>query len=327
MSLTEPESIRSDRGKRIVRLKRERTLDLFLKRGEFWREVQIVRREWGIDVKQTMPPERDWRLPPGYGGATWPVLASAGARWDDEIEGLIGRVIPPEVPGWLKYTWHEFLDACAFYDPPETHLLEFANIGGPEPMDVKHPGPVKWPPASNEELEELLSGGKLKMEAPPVEKVADADEAVNNERWLYGEVLDRLVNRLEPQGIDLWKLVREVWANSDDLREEYWRRWRENVPRLYIEVDGATTKKDAENARRLIQQALREKPSGGRPRVDDLVALQLALLYDRHNTRDADDKRFKEWTYEKLAKRFAAEGVKNARSAEEYVLRGRELLS
>lgn len=203
--------MRSDRGKRVIRFKRQKVLQLFLKRGEFWEEIQSIRRKWEINAKVAVPSGRWSRMPPGFKEASpWEPFA---VRWDDEISGLIRRVVPPEFPKQLTYIWHDFFDTCVLYDPPETQLLEFADVGGPRPMDVKHPAPVKWPPENDEELGALLSDEELKMVAPPVAKVIDADEAGRTERWRARALLDRVNERhLKPQGIDLWDLVTEVWG-------------------------------------------------------------------------------------------------------------------
>lgn len=91
-----------------------------------------------------------------------------------------------------------------------------------------------------------------------------------------------------------------------------------------IVVDGHTEKKDVVQAFLAIKAVLGGgRP--GRPPMDNLAALQCAVLYDDYNGVDPDDGRRRLWTYKKLAARFRGRGVKNERSAEEHVKRGREL--
>jgi hypothetical protein len=56
---------------------------------------------------------------------------------------------------------------------------------------------------------------------------------------------------------------------------------------------------------------------------DPLVAVQCAILYDRHN-QQLKDKRQRRWTYAKLGEEF---GLSSARVASDYVALGREILS
>lgn len=82
---------------------------------------------------------------------------------------------------------------------------------------------------------------------------------------------------------------------------------------------------DVVHAFRAIKAACDMRNPGGRPAIDELTAIQCAALYDDHNGTDPEDGRGRLWTYKKLAKKFQRLGVRNARSAEEHVKRGREL--
>jgi hypothetical protein len=92
-----------------------------------------------------------------------------------------------------------------------------------------------------------------------------------------------------------------------------------------IVVDEDTKEKDVVNAFRAIKAACDISNPGGRPRLDRLIALQCAVLYDDYNSTDPEDRRRRVWTYKKLADKFRQLGVKNARSAEEHVKYGRDL--
>jgi hypothetical protein len=56
---------------------------------------------------------------------------------------------------------------------------------------------------------------------------------------------------------------------------------------------------------------------------DPLVAIQCAILYNRHNQKDPEDGRRRTWTYERLAEEF---GLKSARAATAHVIVGRKIL-
>jgi hypothetical protein len=53
-----------------------------------------------------------------------------------------------------------------------------------------------------------------------------------------------------------------------------------------------------------------------------LIAVQCAVLYDRHNSEDSTDKRRRKWTYRRLAEEF---GLASARAARDFVNLGREI--
>lgn len=94
-----------------------------------------------------------------------------------------------------------------------------------------------------------------------------------------------------------------------------------------IVVDQHTKEEDMIHAFRAIKAASNFRNPGGKPPIDGLVAVQCAVLYDDHNGTDLADRRVRAWTYKKLADKFRGLGVKNERSAEEHVKRGRELRS
>ncbi len=97
--------------------------------------------------------------------------------------------------------------------------------------------------------------------------------------------------------------------------------------RPYIAVEPQHTKKDIERAFSMIATTQPERRKRGRPPLDELIAVQCALLHDKYNERDPADKRFWRWTYKNLHKEFEGYGVGDERSAEEHVKRGRELLT
>ena len=64
--------------------------------------------------------------------------------------------------------------------------------------------------------------------------------------------------------------------------------------------------------------------NGTKTRRASLVAVQCAVLHDRHNLREPEDRRRRRWNYTRLADRF---GLSSARVASDYVALGREILS
>lgn len=105
------------------------------------------------------------------------------------------------------------------------------------------------------------------------------------------------------------------------VRSEY--HPRTGIQKYYIEVDPWTTEGDVRRGFSLIRQVQPRRQEGDASTRDPLVAIQCAILYDRHNARDPEDRRRKKWTEEKLAEKF---GLSSARAAKEYIKKGRELL-
>lgn len=243
-------------------------------------------------------------------------------RWDTDLYSLRDHILPDGYPSEPTVRWMQFLEACVLNDPHETELIEFANIGGPFPSAPVSPAQF-W--SSTEERAAAPPSGNLEMIAPPIKRLADASKAVMAERWLNKQVLDRINERyLKPREIDIHELYWQVWADSEDLRAEHQElEERQNPRKQYIEVSETTTEYDVRHAFRLIRQTQPEAPKGGRPPLDELLAVQLAIIYDQHNPRDLTDKRYRKWTHKSLAKRF---GLPGTRAVQRHVQRGRELL-
>ena len=162
--------------------------------------------------------------------------------------------------------------------------------------------------------------GACVMCDPPPEKLLEFAE--------YGCVLPRVFWPLvecDREDIDVDKLhsmvappIERVWKRGPAKAYEEGEQFAE----YRIVVDEETRVEDVVSAFHAIKAAYGRRNPGGRPQIDDLLAIQCAVLHDDHNEKDPDDGRFWRWTYKKLASEF---GLKSKRSAEEHVKRGREL--
>lgn len=92
-----------------------------------------------------------------------------------------------------------------------------------------------------------------------------------------------------------------------------------------IVVDEHTTEADVISAYRGIKSAHGFGNPGGKPPMDRLVALQMAVIYDDLNPRRPDDRRYRRWTHEGLAAEFKDYGVNDAGSAKRHIRRGRDI--
>lgn len=115
--------------------------------------------------------------------------------------------------------------------------------------------------------------------------------------------------------------IERVWKRGPEASYEDGEQFME----YRIVVDEHTKKADVIHAFRAIKAAYDMRSPGGRPAIDELAAIQCAVLYDDRNGTDPEDRRHRVWTYDKLAAEFRGYGVKNKRSAEEHIKRGREL--
>jgi len=170
------------------------------------------------------------------------------------------------------------------------------------------------------------------MLSAPVRTLRDGNISETIEGWFWEQVIKEIGKRfLEPAGLDIHEMMLEVLKNSPDLlKQRDDLRKQETPARHYIAVYEETTEVDVLGAFRLISDTLPERSKKGPPRRDPLVALQCAVLYDRHNGRVPEDRRRLLWSYERLAEEFrlgAGETQKAKKQvAAAYVALGRKLL-
>jgi hypothetical protein len=299
----------SDEGAQIIRFKNGLVVSLFVQHGDFWREIESMRKKWRIEASTQLVPT-DIHTPWPVDPATW----DRRREWQNDILGLRDRIIPQRYLDTVD--WARFIPACVLYDPPDDKLIEFAYFGGPYPWT-----PL---PVSPEEQEAMGDNWHLLMIAPPVKSLADPGKAALRKQWLYETIIQKIGQRyLEPLGIDIWELYEEVLETSPDILKVYGEMRDENPPRLYIDVREWTTENDVRNAFRLIRQTQPVTAKVGRLKIDPLVAVQCAILYDQHNQRKSEDSRQWKWIYEKLAEQF---GLNSKRAVKQRVELGREIL-
>lgn len=310
-----PEQLDSGAGRALLRFRDELVLQLFFRHGAFWDAVRDVRTGWGIEAEIALPPNLPHLFIPE--DASKPESHQALRKWEDELGSVVHKVLPQRFRNSdLDADWKRFVSACVLYDPPETDLLAYADLSGPSPYGfaartANNPGTDPQKPLRV-------------MQAPPIRRLRDAAEAQRAERWYWRQIIDEIGKRhLRPLGLDIWSLLDDVVNNSPDITEEYRNRHDRNRPRSYILVEEHTTTREVERAMSILAAAREGEPKGGAPSRAPLVAIQCALLYDRHNGKDPHDGRRKKWTYGKLGKRF---GLASARAAEEHVREGRKLL-
>ena len=322
--------------RRLRTFKQGLALDLFLRRGAFWELVRRLREERGITANVQLPPTaaESWMEPmlllpanaPDYPGFRAPVEEKLGfyrfdSQWTDDIDSILSAVLPDDLARVLDHRIRDiasfydrqylrtFCAACVLYDPPETSLLEFAEYHAPRAHRAGH---------SPENPS--LATKRVEMKMSPVEELpVRSDELAKLERF-YESLLVQIARRLEPHRIDLRSMIEDIHREHPELQREL---SEELERRFYIHVDAHMTERDAVRAYRTISATLPRSPADTKPRRNPLIAVQCAVLHDRHNKADASDRRRRLWTYKRLAEQFS---LPSAQAAKDYVRLGRDLL-
>jgi hypothetical protein len=242
-------------------------------------------------------------------------------RWSQDIGNILSAVLPDELRHFLDYRVVEvhyfynrqrlekFCAACVLYDPPETKLREFARYHDP-------PG---YPAKSLLEASSLTTK-HVEMRMGPIEERSIGNEELRQQQRFYESLLLKIAERLQPHGIDLRSIIEDIHQEHPELQREL---SRELDRRFYINIDEHTTERDAVRAYRTIASSLPRPPSGTKPQRNQLIAVQCAILHDRHNKTDASDKRRHLWTYKRLAEEYS---LASAQAAKDHVKLGRKLL-
>ncbi len=306
--------LKSGAEERLRQLRGEFVLGLFLGRGPFWEKIRDERGRLGVIVRTALPerPAVGRLLPEGAPGPGDHGYTEYVLRWDGEMSALRYEVVPdirPMTRGftdfWSERSWVEFLSACVLYDPPEEQLLEFASYGAPRPTTL---GGRRG-----------QAGKSPEMVGAPVTTLLDLSKTGD---WYWQRVLAYVGERyLEPDGVDVGDLIENAIWQVPGLQEEHLERAERWSELFYVEVDEHTSLDDVKSAFKMIRS--RQRSRGKKSPRDRLIAVQCALLHDRHNRRLPEDRREWEWTHEKLAKEF---GLPSPRAAADRVALGREIL-
>ncbi len=295
----------------ISTFKRELVVQLYLKRGPFYRCVNALRVRRGVTPRTDFPPRRLLiNLPDPKIYTCSDQIAERMSeeefqeldmQWRDELLSIIEDTIPYR---WsnedLFFEWDGFISACVLHDPQVGALAEFAELGGPFPRGL-------WIESTDD------YGLKYGMVAPPIRRFPiPRDIAISN--YKYRTALLAAIEHLylKPLGVDLTNALGEVQRMFPWVEQGRRERESQAERRRYIEVDEYTTEEDVRKAFRMLTEAHTERPSAQRPRRDRLTCLECALLHDERG-----------WTYLQLAKRY---GWKDPTLASKYVRDGRTIL-
>jgi len=338
------EILESDSAEHLRRIKRRLVVDLFLRQGPLWKLVHGLRNRRGIVAMSQLPPSHSLKyknllLPEGSPNPPEPIglppkeeelnkewrlqaekLDEFARQWRHDLIAILEQVVPDcylggPLYGHIEYeAWQNFAAACVLYDPPDAELPAFAEFCDPPAYSVRLPGGSQ----SMTEREKFVA-----MPLPPIRTLRDPHAERMAEARYWERIVEEIGRRcLEPLGLDVNAVVLDIIENSPEMLSDETDTNQRGGLRYYIEVSEHTSGRDVRHAFRTIA-ATQERPRNPKPKRDPLIAVQSAILYDKHNGKDPEDSRRKKWTYEKLARKFE---LPSARSAGAHVEEGRRLL-
>ena len=292
--------------RRLSEIKRKLVLDLYQEKGLFWVGVEDARGRWGI--------KPEVRLPPAHLPLPYPEGDSERSQeWANEMHSF--RLVFVGDPWRYQRAtdWDGFFAACVLYDPPELDLALFAEYGGTKPEGGDRPLEGRGEEA-----------GGPRMIAPPIRWLPTLSQLSDRLGEFYDALIEELGRRyVEPTGKGTTEAIYEILLETG-LLEEYKsyfaldeRHWD---LRPYVALDDLPKDEDVVKALRLVR-ATRKKDPGGRPPLDELLAIKLAALHDEHNFRYPENRRRWRWTYERLVDEFGLDEAEKVRKVDKEDVR------
>ena len=308
-------SLRSSAEERITFRKQTLIVDLVRKSGSFWDALSDIRCRWGIRAMVEIPPAGmpfSPHMPPdapkytpqldGGGCEEWENYAE---KWLQELGKLHDKCIPDDCRVGHRFSsqmfWERFLSACVLYDPPDDQLEEYAS---------RHQ--IRLVGHRISEGAAPHRSAPYRTIAPPIRWMRDAGAV--EEAML--EVLNRFVSNIIEQhertpDVPVADLIREMMRSPEffaPVRED----GEKNPATPSIQVKPWHTEDDIRNAFRMISSTQKDRPRRGRPKRNNLRAVQCASLVDRYG-----------WTEDQVGDRY---GWIASGKAGKYIRDGRKIL-
>lgn len=328
----------------LLTFTRSLVAQLFAHEGQFWDAIRDLRAEWLLDAERRLPPStpnllypEDLYRPAAKWGEReetdeyerpeevfeqWDPLRDKTdyelderQRWEVGLRDVVESIVPLKFQqGVVDRGWVFFVAACALCDPPETELLAFADRCVPVSLDLV---------LDNEDKEELISF-LTPMGSSRVRRFRDPAAIEEGEAIFWRRFVREVEERyLKPQGINAEDLIFEFMREKPELMMEKLKYLSGFKWQHYILVDDLATEEEVVRAFRTIVKARGTSSTMGAPHRDPLVAIQCAILHDRHNDIDPNDRRRRKYTYETLTRTF---GLKGKNAAKLHVREGRKVL-
>ena len=323
-----------------MRFKRSLVAQLFARNGAFWEAVRKLRSEWRIEAVRRLPPPnpdlfhsedlcrapQEWGEREDWVGSLeeyrlrWKPFGDEDdldkyQEWERDLEAAVVAAIPQRFVALDIYQdWPRFVAACALCDPPETELLEFADWGGPFSLDL---------PLDETDDDSTIASYLLGLSSGD-RKSGDAHEKLVAENRLLKHLVRELEKRyLKPKRLLAEDILHDIIKGKPEILTEALMDAAAVRSRRSIPVDELTIEEDVRRQYRIIAAA-RGTSRKGAPHRDPLIAIQCALLHDRHNEPVPGDRRRRKWTHKSLSREF---GLKGSWAAKIHIAEGREVLT
>jgi len=283
--------------------RRELVIQLWKRSGPFWEAIEGMRVRWNVTTQRALPPKRRYiaLLPPTVERVNTPEKEEVYLRWRIELSKIAAGIVPEALHGVRSAydksldDWEPFISACVLFDPPDTDLGKFAELGRPFAVDA------------------ASSSGPLVFSSPPISKMYDPDSerAIAAEAW--SAAVDPIFELyLKPMGLDMDEVWDQVHARHPEILRNRQQKLHSLPTRDYIQVNEYTTWDDVKEAFKAVSYARPSLPKRGRDKRDRLQCLECAILNDRHG-----------WSYAQLAERY---GWLDHTLASKYIKDGRGIL-
>jgi hypothetical protein len=272
---------------RLTPCRHDLSLQLFMRSGPFWDAVGKVRDRWGIVPVTKVPTEADQipyppvcpeptpQQPADADPIDWTRVALC---WQEDVHDTLYPALPRRCRFpftlWESGFWFQFLAACVRFDPPESALLAFADHALPT---------VDGDSDVTSLLDHENADEELRIVTPTM-TITAVDRSAAWHRRYQRLLIDELHRRLEPDGIDLKALVREVQADPTFFMRLLARRSEPDRSQAQIVLTAETTEPEFRQAWKLLQPWF-QVGRRGRPKIDDLTAVQTAIWAEQGMTQ------------------------------------------
>ncbi len=277
-----------------------------------------MRERWDIEARAQIP-FRSYvggpYIPELLGPQPEEEFGEQAERWDatydawiNDLAALYTVIVPEEARDseYLGGGWETFISMCVLFDPPETQLVDFADY-------------IRWGGASS-----VIPHGRRRMNAAPIVWRMNSLELEGTWMKFYEGLLGALLKKyVHPQGVTTEEAMRSIREQHPEIFQRWRQRLRDNESRPFIDVQPYHTGEDINSAFQVLSDRHETRPTPGRDKRDELIAVQCAILHDQHNLPDPADGRRRMWAFTRLAERF---GLETLRAAKAHVQLGRDLL-
>lgn len=283
--------------------KRQLVIQLWKRSGAFWEAVAEMRQRWSVYARREVPQKCKVVAlrPPGIDRLDTPEKQAIDVEWRVQLSKIAADIVPESLQGGRSpyhrhlSDWEPFISACVLFDPPDTQLESFAELG-----------PFLAVEASS-------ATGLISLTSPPIAKMTDPADTrvVDAEAW--SAAIDAIYELyLEPMGLELDEVWEQVHLRHPEILRERQEKLRSLPVRSYIEVNEHTTWDDAKEAFKVLSENRERQPKRGRSKRDRLRCLECAILHDQHG-----------WSYEQLAERY---GWLDHTLVSKYIRDGRKIV-